>query len=1600
MRKAVNHINSFRSANRDLADGSISDARNSRSLRRRLMAVLRMAHRVLGMSRKRLGLGELGSGRAPVMALSSSAANGGSNSERQFSLLSVPTCGHCGKPIAGFIVSAIRSLSGNRLRLRNAALASAFGLSLFGAVSVDSIVSPAFAGTCVQIDAIHGSSAMGSGAAAPATCGSFSIAIGAGSGATADNFGIAIGDAANSTGSNSVAIGRQSSATATQSSAFGQASFANQNQATALGNSARASQIGATPVGYNAQAQGQGSIAMGNGATAAALSGSAIAIGSGAIANRTTGDATGTAGDSLALGAAAHATGQDSTALGSQTTASGTNSVVVGGNFSTASGTDSTVVGVASNATGARSSTFGANANATAADATALGTGSAASGVQSTAVGSTAQATLAGSSALGYNARATQTNATAIGLNAQGSGTGSVALGANSVAAAAGNVAIGLGANANSSTTNSSGIAIGQTATSLGGTALGAGANAGGIATAIGAGAQATADNSIAIGTRGDFQALASGNAAFAVGNASTASGVSSIAIGRQSAASQAGAIAMGQGAVASGANSLALGGASDFGVAGGAQATGASAVALGIRSVAGGAGSVAIGDGASASAAATNGVAMGNGATVTSAGGVTLGASSAGGANNNTNGVIIDPASAPVGLVFNNAGNAGAGAVSVGSAGNARQIQHVADGSADFDAVNIRQLSGVVNEANTAINATNASVENLGGDIAISLGGGSTYDPATGSLTTPVYIIGDGAGGTTPVTGVGGAITNLDGRVTNNEGDIANLSDAIASGTVGLVQQSAPGVNAPITVGAGTDGDTVAFNAQGGATRTLTGLTAGEVSATSTDAINGSQLFGTSQSIAIALGGGSVVNPDGTLSVPTYTIQGGDYNNAGDAFAAVDGNLTDLNEAISSGTIGLVQQSAPGINAPITVGAGTDGDTVAFNGLGGITRTLTGLTAGEVSATSTDAINGSQLFGTSQSIAIALGGGSVVNPDGTLSVPTYTIQGGDYNNAGDAFAAVDGNLTDLNDAISSGTVGLVQQSAPGVNAPITVGAGTDGDTVAFNAQGGATRTLTGLTDGEVSATSTDAINGSQLNTTNTGLADTAAALGGGAGYDPATGIFTGPTYNIQGGSQTTVGGALTALDDQVKTNTGDIANLQDDITSGNIGLVRQDATTRDITVAAQTDGDIVRFNNSTGGTRVLTGVTDGEVSVASLDAINGSQLYGLSSSIANSLGGGSIVNPNGSITGPTYNIQGSTYTSVFDSFAAVNQSLTDLSNAGGGGNKYFHANSTGADSQAVGQESVAVGPTAVANGDSSVAMGNGATTATGANGAVAIGQGATANNANDVALGAGSQTQTATGTAGTTIRGQNYDFAGTAPVGTVSVGDAGAERTVTNVAAGRISADSTDAINGSQLHATNSAIENLEGGLGELDQNAVKYDTNPDGTKKNSMTLVGGDPNAPVLISNVATGVANNDAVNVGQLKDGLDTAKSYTDTRVSYAIDTANSYTDKVATTTLSEANNYTDQKFGQLNRDMGSVRSEARQAAAIGLAAASLRYDDNPGKVSVALGGGVWRGEGAAAFGAGYTSDNGKVRANLSATTAGGHWGAGAGLSFTLN
>lgn len=166
--------------------------------------------------------------------------------------------------------------------------------------------------------------------------------------------------------------------------------------------------------------------------------------------------------------------------------------------------------------------------------------------------------------------------------------------------------------------------------------------------------------------------------------------------------------------------------------------------------------------------------------------------------------------------------------------------------------------------------------------------------------------------------------------------------------------------------------------------------------------------------------------------------------------------------------------------------------------------------------------------------------------------------------------------------------------------------------------------------------------------------------------------------------------------------------------------------------------------------------------------------------------------------------------------------------------------------STSAGKNAFAAGTLAKAAEKDSLAIGHSATT-TKENG-IAIGTNAMAATDNSIALGAKSVTDTAVSTSSGVIGGRTYSFAGGNAVGTLSIGDSGAERTITNVAAGRVSATSTDAVNGSQLHAIKDVVDNHE----------------------NRITTIEGDINT--LNNRIINGGANS-----------LNEAKAYTDQQVS---------------------------------------------------------------------------------------------------------------------
>lgn len=197
------------------------------------------------------------------------------------------------------------------------------------------------------------------------------------------------------------------------------------------------------------------------------------------------------------------------------------------------------------------------------------------------------------------------------------------------------------------------------------------------------------------------------------------------------------------------------------------------------------------------------------------------------------------------------------------------------------------------------------------------------------------------------------------------------------------------------------------------------------------------------------------------------------------------------------------------------------------------------------------------------------------------------------------------------------------------------------------------------------------------------------------------------------------------------------------------------------------------------------------------------------------------------------------------------------------------------------------------------------------------------------------------------------------------------------NVAEGLIAAGSTDAVNGGQLFTTNQAVtaaQTTADNALAIANNSVQYDD----STHTSVTLGPGNP--PVTVHNVAAGVANTDAVNVGQLNNAI---SNITSVAINNAVNLANAYTDA---------------RIAELRFDIEDVRKDARAGTSAALAAAGLPQPMEPGKTMVAAGVGWYRGKGAFALGASHALDSGKSVLKVGVTyDASEHVGANAGVGI---
>ncbi|MFL9945434.1 YadA-like family protein [Paraburkholderia agricolaris] len=1047
-----------------------------------------------------------------------------------------------------------------------------------------------------------------------------------------------------------------------------------------------------------------------------------IAIGSGAHAG-----SYGLTG-ATALGAGSSGL-YNGTAIGYGAKSTARQTVAVGMN-SAASQSESTALGFNASASAIGSSAFGKDSSATADLAVALGKGSVADRVSTVSVGTeTAQRQIVNVAAGTADTDAVNLKQLkTVGLNVDTSGNvtnafvayddstkAKISLGGGVAGTTITNVNAGaIGASSTDAVNGSQLFATNTNVTNLSNTvnsisngsgikyfhvnSTGADSVVTGEAIAIGPGGTATGGGSIAIGRGASALMTTSYASTLAVGDGASAKG-RSVALGASASASDL-SMAVGLGATASNGNAVAVGNST--------QAASGSAIALGTSAAVDTTSTYAMALGANASiTGGINSIALGASASVTQASSVALGSNTSVTAGN------------AVALGTNSVANR-ANTVSVGTGTAQRQIVNVAAGTADTDAVNVKQLKSAGLTTDTSGNVTNAFVAYDDSTKAkISLGGG-----VAGTTLTNVKAGALGASSTDAVNGSQLFVTNANVTTAQTTADAAKTAagtaqtsaDAAAASAANAVQFNASlSGNADVkskklvNVAAGT-ADTDAVNLKqlkavglnvdtsgnvtnafvayddstkakislggGAAGTTLMNVKAGALGASSTDAVNGSQLFATNANVTTAQTTADAAKTAAGTAQTSADAAAASAANAVQFNASLGGNADVKSKKLVNVAAGTADTDAVNVKQLKNAGLTTDtsgnvtnafvaydDSTKAKISLGGgvAATTITNVKAAGIGASSTDAVNGSQLYGTASSVATALGGNASVNADGTVHAPSYVVQGGTFSDVGSALSKLDtatamntGDITTLNTTvnnISSGTVGLVQQDA--TTKAIAVAGTTAGTTVDFTGTAGARQlkgvaagtqntdavnvaqlkaaglstdtsgnvtnafvayddstkdkvtlggaagtTLTNLKAGALSASSTDAVVGSQLYTTNQNITQNTAAI-------------AQNTTDIAKNA-----GDITNIDSRVSTVEGSVTNITNQINSGELGLVQQDQTSRNLTVAAATDGTQISVAG-TAGNRAVTGVAAGSLTASSNDAVNGSQLYATNQNVA-----------------------------------------------------------------------------------------------------------------------------------------------------------------------------------------------------------------------------------------------------------------------------------------------------------------------------------------------------------------------------------------------
>ncbi|HEL2984120.1 TPA: hemagglutinin [Stenotrophomonas maltophilia] len=867
------------------------------------------------------------------------------------------------------------------------------------------------------------------------------------------------------------------------------------------------------------------------------------------------------------------------------------------------------------------------------------------------------------------------------------------------------------------------------------------------------------------------------------------------------------------------------------------------------------------------------------------------------------------------------------AGEVSVGTAGGGeRQITNVAAGSVNTDAVNVAQLKGAISLINGVADAAVT--------YDLDAGGNPNYRRVTLGAGTGTTTIGNLAGGAVTAGSLeavnGGQLAATNAAIASFFGGRAAFDPASGAFTAPLFEISTISTGGAIAKGlyenatdafAAVDGSLVNLNTQitdirnGGTKYLRVNSTGTEALATGADSIAVGTNARATAANSIAVGAGSLADRPNSVSIGAAGAERQVTNMAAGTAATDAVNL------------GQLQASEQGALRYDLNGDGSANYASATLGQSGTATTLRNLGPGQVSATSSEAINGAQLFAANQAVATHLGGGAAVNASGVLTAPTYsinnvaangTITKGNYNDVGTAFDAVSNSLANVAD--QTGEIDKlavkydVDASGNVLNRVTLTGTGT-----------GAVK-ITNVAAGSILAGSSDAITGDQLFSTHSTIAN---YFGGTTAYNGTTNVWTAPKFSISSiatdgtftsGDYNNVTAAFTAVDGSLKV-------LNQRITNGGGGsaYLAVNSTAAAATAAGAEAVAVGPQASAAGANSVAVGngasasagnsVALGAGSVASVGAQSGyTGAYGQTG--ASNSAGEVSVGSTGSERKITHVADGSdTYDAtnvgqlkngvnyaIDESKKYTDQKIQNITNVAGS----FRANNTNnlADPSASGANSAAGGAGSTAAGANSTALGNGSQAQ--ADNSVALGAGSVANRAN-----------------------------------TVSVGAAGAERQVVNVADG---SQATDAVNVRQLQASQ--------------QGTIRYDTTVNGaTNYNSVTL-GSTNSGPTTVRNVAAGTAGTDAVNVDQLKSGM--------------------------AQTLDWSKAYTDERMGGFERDLRKTDNRASAGIASAMATAALPQPSEAGRSMASVAAGSYNGESGVAIGISGVSEGGRWIYKFSGST----------------